>query len=112
MFHMFSSSACIVQGAVKPQDVVRMYDSLAGSCKEWVEVAAQMGGSAGELLMDECSAKVSFHGPPYAHDPVTILLLSDPHIPEIIAIFQLWMTAMHPPVVCICRACNHSGMQG
>ena len=49
-----------VQGEVKPHEVVRMHDSLASSCKELTEVASQLGGSAGELLMDEASAKVRF----------------------------------------------------
>ena len=43
---------------MRPQEVVRMYEGLSGSCKELGEVAAQLGGSAGELLADECSAKV------------------------------------------------------
>ena len=45
-------------GEVRPQEVVRGYDGLGQATKELKEVAAQLGGSAGELLMDECSAKV------------------------------------------------------
>lgn len=45
------------QGA-KPQEVVRMYDGLGQACKEMKDVAAQIGGANGELLMDEASAKV------------------------------------------------------
>ncbi|KAK9801994.1 hypothetical protein WJX73_007855 [Symbiochloris irregularis] len=42
---------------VKPQEVVRMYDGLGQACKEMKDVAAQIGGANGELLMDEASAK-------------------------------------------------------
>lgn len=36
-----------------------MYDGLGQACKEMKDVAAQIGGANGELLMDEASAKVS-----------------------------------------------------
>jgi hypothetical protein len=37
---------------------VRAYDSLIGHVKELSETAARLGGTAGEVLMEECTAKV------------------------------------------------------
>ena len=37
---------------------MRLYDSLLGHTNELAEVASQIGGAAGEALMDECAAKV------------------------------------------------------
>lgn len=63
-----------VQG-VRPQEVVRMYDGLGQACKELKDVAAQIGGANGELLLDEASAKVCgglipLHSPLLCHLPV------------------------------------------
>lgn len=41
--------------------MVRLYDVLLGHAKELAEVGRQVGGAAGEALLDECAAKVS-HG--------------------------------------------------
>ena len=41
-----------------PLAVVRLYDSMLSTLKELTEVASQLGGAAGEYLLDECSAKV------------------------------------------------------
>jgi hypothetical protein len=45
-------------GPPKAEDVVRAYDSLIGHVKELSETAARLGGTAGEVLMEECTAKV------------------------------------------------------
>ena len=37
---------------------MRLYDALLGHTNELAEVASQVGGAAGEALMDECAAKV------------------------------------------------------
>ena len=42
----------------KAEDVVRLYDSLMGSIKELSDTAAHLGGAAGEVLLEECIAKV------------------------------------------------------
>ena len=47
------------QGATRPRDVVRQYDGLLGSTRELRSTAANLGGSAGELLLDFCTAGVS-----------------------------------------------------
>ena len=39
--------------------MVRLYDVLLGHAKELAEVGRQVGGAAGEALLDECAAKVS-----------------------------------------------------
>ena len=39
--------------------MVRLYDSMLNTLKELTEVASQLGGAAGEYLLDECSAKVN-----------------------------------------------------
>ena len=43
-----------------PSAVVRAYDTLLQNVKDLTEVAGQLGGAAGEYLLDECSAKVKF----------------------------------------------------
>ena len=45
-------------GAPKAEDVVRVYDALIGYTKELAENAARLGGAAGEVLLEECTAKV------------------------------------------------------
>ena len=42
-----------------PSAVVRVYDSLLQNTKDLTEIASQLGGAAGEYLLDECSAKVN-----------------------------------------------------
>lgn len=42
-----------------PANVVRQYDTLIQNLKELSEVAGQLGGAAGEYLLDDCSAMVS-----------------------------------------------------
>ena len=37
---------------------MRWYDAILGHANELAEVASQVGGAAGEALMDECAAKV------------------------------------------------------
>lgn len=37
---------------------MRLYDAILAHTKELAEVASQVGGAAGEALMDECAAKV------------------------------------------------------
>ena len=39
--------------------MVRQYDALIQNLKELSEVAGQLGGAAGEYLLDDCSAMVS-----------------------------------------------------
>ncbi|KAK9825392.1 hypothetical protein WJX81_008451 [Elliptochloris bilobata] len=43
----------------KAEEVVRVYDVILGHAKELAEVAGQVGGAAGEALMDECAAKAA-----------------------------------------------------
>ena len=42
-----------------PSAIVRSYDTLLQNVKDLTEVAGQLGGAAGEYLLDECSAKVN-----------------------------------------------------
>lgn len=42
-----------------PSAVVRAYDTLLQNAKDLTDVAGQLGGAAGEYLLDECSAKVN-----------------------------------------------------
>ena len=42
-----------------PSAIVRCYDTLLQNVKDLTEIAGQLGGAAGEYLLDECSAKVS-----------------------------------------------------
>ncbi len=44
-------------GPAKAEDVVRLYDSLMSAVKELSENAARLGGAAGEILLEECTAK-------------------------------------------------------
>lgn len=44
--------------SAKAEEVVRLYDAILGHTNELAEVASQVGGAAGEALMDECAAKV------------------------------------------------------
>lgn len=46
-------------GPAKAEDVVRLYEALMGHVKELSENAARLGGAAGEILLEECTAKVS-----------------------------------------------------
>ena len=46
------------QRPARAEEVVRLYDVLLGHAKELAEVGKQVGGSAGEALLDECAAKV------------------------------------------------------
>lgn len=39
--------------------LVRLFDALLGNVKDLTEVAGQLGGAAGEYLLDECAAKVT-----------------------------------------------------
>ena len=55
----YSSEWGSAQGATRPRDVVRQYDGLLGSTRELRSTAANLGGSAGELLLDFCTAVVS-----------------------------------------------------
>lgn len=42
-----------------PLAVVRLYDTLLQNLKELTEVAGQLGGAAGEYMLDECAAKTA-----------------------------------------------------
>ena len=42
----------------KPEDVVRLYDGMAAVATDLGDVAADVGGAAGELLIDRSSAQV------------------------------------------------------
>ena len=42
-----------------PPAVVRLYDTLLANVKDLTEVANQLGGAAGEYLLDEVTAKAS-----------------------------------------------------
>ena len=44
-------------GPPKADEVVRAYDGLIGHVKELSETAARLGGSAGETLLEECTAQ-------------------------------------------------------
>lgn len=41
---------------------VRLYDTLVANTLELNDLAAHVGGAAGEMLMDECTAKVGVGG--------------------------------------------------
>ena len=45
-------------GPPKAEEVVRAYDNLIGHVKELSETATRLGGSAGETLLEECTAQV------------------------------------------------------
>ena len=63
--HYFEAHVCTLQskldksGPPKADEVVRAYDGLIGHVKELSETAARLGGSAGETLLEECTAQVS-----------------------------------------------------
>ena len=42
-----------------PPAVVRLYDTLLANVKDLTEIANQLGGAAGEYLLDEVTAKAS-----------------------------------------------------
>ncbi len=42
----------------RPEELVRMYDTLLANAGELNELAAEVGGARGEALMDDCAAKV------------------------------------------------------
>ena len=44
-------------GPPKAEEVVRACDSLLGHVKELSEAATRLGGSAGETLLEECTAQ-------------------------------------------------------
>ena len=50
-------SASDKSGPPKAEEVVRAYDTLIGHVKELSEIAARLGGSAGETLLEECTAQ-------------------------------------------------------
>lgn len=54
----------------KAEDAVRLYESLMGSVKELSENAARLGGATGEILLEECTAKVRL----YIHTVVSSLV--------------------------------------
>ena len=41
------------------EEVVHAYNALLTKTRELAELAAALGGSSGELLLDECAAKVN-----------------------------------------------------
>ena len=43
----------------RAEDVVRLYDTLVANVSELNDLAAAVGGAAGEVLMDECAAKTA-----------------------------------------------------
>ena len=49
----------------KAEDVVRLYDALMAFAADLGDLAADLGGAAGELLIDEAAAQVAypFHKP-------------------------------------------------
>lgn len=49
-------AAAAVKCPTKPEDAVRAYSSLAKTAKQLGEVAAALGGTTGELLLDEAAA--------------------------------------------------------
>ncbi len=57
--------------------MVRLYDTLLQNVKELSEVASQLGGAAGEYMLDECTAKVCL-GPPSLHDNIIFSLSRQP----------------------------------
>ena len=49
--------------------MVRVYETLLQNVKDLTEVAGQLGGAAGEYLLDECSAKVECWDQ-FSHSPI------------------------------------------
>ena len=43
-----------------PSAIVRVYETLLQNVKDLTETAGQLGGAAGEYLLDDCSAKVPY----------------------------------------------------
>lgn len=54
---MHVQSASDKSGPPKAEEVVRAYDNLIGHVKELSEIAARLGGSAGETLLEDCTAQ-------------------------------------------------------
>jgi hypothetical protein len=44
--------------SARPEDVVRLYDAALAAVAQLNELAAAVGGAAGEMLLDDCAAKV------------------------------------------------------
>lgn len=40
------------------EDIIRLYETLLANVKDLTELATEAGGAAGEVLLDECAAKV------------------------------------------------------
>lgn len=45
----------------RPEDVARLYDTLVANATELNDLAAEVGGARGEVLMDECAAKTAHY---------------------------------------------------
>lgn len=45
---------------VRPDDVARLYDTLVTNATELNDLAAEVGGTQGEALMEECAAKLAY----------------------------------------------------
>lgn len=43
----------------RPEDVARLYDTLVANATELNDLAGEVGGAAGESIMDDCAAKIS-----------------------------------------------------
>jgi signal recognition particle subunit SRP68 len=64
-----NSSAAAAKAAVKDkterpvraEDVARLYDTLVANASELNDLAAAVGGAAGETLMDDCTAKIAHY---------------------------------------------------
>ncbi len=54
---------------------MRLYESLTGHVKELSENAARLGGAAGEILLEECTAKVRLAPRPSMLAMYTLVLI-------------------------------------
>lgn len=56
--HNPSSRAQREKGA-RPEDIARLYDALIVNATELNDLAAEVGGASGEVLMDDCAAEIA-----------------------------------------------------
>ncbi len=50
-----------IERPVRAEDVARLFDTLVANASELNDLAAAVGGAAGETLMDECTAKTAHY---------------------------------------------------
>lgn len=61
----------------RAEDVVRLYDALVAFAADLGDLAADLGGAAGEYLIDEAAAQVP-SSPPFSPSPSPASHVMDP----------------------------------